>query len=65
MLVFGRVLPIEELVERIDAVSVADVRRLAGAIFTGTTPTMAAVGPVSSLIDHQSVVERLGAPAAA
>ncbi len=65
MLVFGRILPIEELVERIDAVSVNDVRRLADAIFTGTTPTMAAVGPVGSLIDHQSVVERLGAPAAA
>lgn len=65
MLVFGRILPIEELVERIDAVSVDDVRRLAGAIFTSTTPTMAAIGPVSSLIDHQSVVERLGAPAAA
>ena len=65
MLVFGRVLPIEELVDRINEVSVDDVRRLASAIFTGSTPTLAAVGPIASLIDHGRVMERLGAPAAA
>lgn len=65
ILVFDRLLPIEELVERIDAVTLADVHRLAGSIFTSSTPTLAAVGPVGTLIDHSSVVERLGAPAAA
>ncbi len=65
ILVFGRVIPIEELVEKINAVTVADVRRLAAAIFTETTPTLAAIGPVGKLIDHDRVVTRLGAPAAA
>ena len=65
ILVFGRVIPIEELVEKIDAVTVADVRRLGQSIFTGTTPTLAAIGPVGSLIEHDRVVTRLGAPAAA
>ena len=65
IMVFGRVLPIEELVERIDAVTVDVARRLADAIFTGSTPTLAAIGPVESLIDHDRIVARLGTPAAA
>ncbi len=65
MMIFGRLIPIEELVEKIDAVTVSDVRRLGQSIFTGTTPTLAAIGPVGSLIEHDRVVTRLGAPAAA
>jgi predicted Zn-dependent peptidase len=65
IIVFGRVIPIEELVQKIEAVTVDDVRRLAGAIFTETAPTVAAIGPVSSLIDYDRIAARLGAPAAA
>jgi predicted Zn-dependent peptidase len=65
MIVFGRVIPVDELVEKINTVTVADVRRLAEGIFTGTTPTLAAIGPVRALIEHDRVTTRLGAPAAA
>ena len=65
MILFGRVVPIDELVERIDGVGLESVRRLTVDIFTGTTPTLAAIGPIESLISHDRIVERLGAPAAA
>ena len=65
IMVFGRLVPIDELVEKIDAVIVDDAKSLAGSIFTETAPTVAAVGPVSTLIDYDRIVTRLGAPAAA
>ncbi len=65
LMVFGRVVPVEELVAKIDAVTVADARRLAGAMFTETAPTLAAIGPVGSLIEYDRVAARLGAPAPA
>jgi predicted Zn-dependent peptidase len=65
LIVFGRVVPVDELVAKIDAVAVTDVRRLAGAIFTETAPTLAAIGPVGSLIEYDRVAARLGAPAPA
>lgn len=65
MMVFGRIIPIEELEAKIDAVTVDELRRLAETIFTGSTPTVAAVGPVGALPAHHHIAERLGAPAAA
>lgn len=65
ILLFGRPLDIKELVEKVDAVNVEGVRRLAGAIFTGTLPTMASIGPVKRLIPHGDIVARLGSPVAA
>ncbi len=61
LLLFGRVIPVEELVAMIDAITVEKVRDLAGAIITGSTPTLAAVGPLDGLISHDKVAERFGA----
>ncbi len=65
LLVFGRTIDVAEMAQRVDAVSVEGVRRLAGQIFTGTIPTLAAIGPVDRLIRHDDLAARLGAPAAA
>lgn len=65
IMIYGRPIPPEEIVARVDAVSVDAVRRLAGVIFTGSAPTVAAIGPVAALIDHGAIATRLGAPAAA
>jgi len=59
ILLYGRPLTTEELSERIHAVTLADISRLAGEIVTRSTPTLAAVGPVETLISADEIAERL------
>jgi predicted Zn-dependent peptidase len=61
MQLYGRVIPIDELVAKIDAITVRAVRDLAGAIISGSAPTVAAVGPTKALIRADKLAERLGA----
>jgi predicted Zn-dependent peptidase len=61
LLLFGRPLTVEELVAKINAIGVADVRALAERIFTGAAPTLAVVGPTKGLMSRETVAERLGA----
>ena len=65
MLLFGRPIPVEEIVARIDDVSVTRVRDLAQRIFTGSPPTIAAIGPIDKLIRRDQIAGRLGSPIAA
>ena len=60
LLLFGRVLPTEELVERIESIGVNDIRDLATKTFTGSKPTLAAVGAINGMMDHAEVSQRLG-----
>ena len=39
---------------------VQDVRNLAGAIISGSRPSLAAVGPLDGLIDQDKLAERFG-----
>ena len=57
-LVFGRQIPVEELMERIDAVDVAAVRRVAGRIFTTANPAVAALGPIAGLASQGEIAAR-------
>jgi hypothetical protein len=52
MLLFGRPIPVDELVAKIEAISVDDMRDLAEDIFTGSAPTLAAVGALDGMMDH-------------
>ncbi|SHO60032.1 Predicted Zn-dependent peptidase [Pseudoxanthobacter soli DSM 19599] len=61
ILIHRRPLPVREIVAKIDAVDVRDLRRLAGEIFTGSAPTLSAIGPVEGLDPVEALVERLGA----
>lgn len=60
ILIHGRPLDLREITEKIDAVSVGQVRRLAEAIFTGSRPTLATIGPPDVRIDPDLVERRLG-----
>ena len=56
--IFGRVFAREEIVERIDALTVAQVRA-AGRKLLASAPTLAAVGPASKALTADRVAERL------
>ena len=60
MLLFGRVIPPEELVAKIDAITVDDLHDLADRIFRGGTPTLATIGPEHGKLDSRNIAERLG-----
>ena len=60
ILLFGRPIPNDELMERLDALSVERVRDLAGRIFHECTPTLTAVGPVGEMPRLKDVQEALG-----
>ena len=49
MLAFGRVIPVEEVTAKLDAVDAAAVRRFGETIMQTGTPTMAALGPIGKL----------------
>ncbi|MET3793099.1 M16 family metallopeptidase [Aquamicrobium terrae] len=58
LLLFGRPIPKEELMERLSALTVERLTDLSGRLFS-TKPTLAAVGPVGTLTSYESVVGSL------
>lgn len=58
--VFGRVVPVAETVAKIDAVTVDDIRRVAGRIFRGA-PTLAAMGPADKVPSLSQIAQSLAA----
>jgi predicted Zn-dependent peptidase len=61
VMAFGRVLSRAELVDRIDSLTLEDLRT-GGALLLATPPTLAAIGPVDRVPSVVSVAERVGAP---
>ncbi len=59
ILVHGRVLPPDEISSKIEAVTAADIRRVAHETFVGTTPTMTAIGPVDGIMTADELAGRL------
>ena len=57
--IFGRVIPLAEIVARIDAVDEAAVCRVAGRLLA-SRPTVASVGPVGGLEDYAALAARFG-----
>ncbi len=58
--VFGRIVPVAETVAKIEAVTLADVRRAAARIFRGR-PTLAAMGPAAHVPHLVDIADRLAA----
>ncbi len=56
--VYGRVIPTEEVVAKLDAVSIEQVAACARRLFSGV-PTIAVIGPLDHVEDHDKIVERL------
>ncbi|WP_321335598.1 pitrilysin family protein [Breoghania sp.] len=65
IMVYGHCLEPAQILERINAVSAEDVRRVAAQTFAGSLPTISAVGPISRLMDATSIAQRLGSAQAA
>lgn len=63
ILLFGRPIPNEELLLRLDNLTVGRLRDLAGRIFVESPPTVSAVGPVDSLMEIDDIRARLVAHA--
>lgn len=59
ILLFGRPIPNEELLLRLDNLTVSRLRDLAGRIFVESQPTVSAVGPVDNLMDMDDIRGRL------
>lgn len=57
-LVFGRQIPLAELIERIDAVDVAAVRRVAERIASAGNPAVVALGPIGGLASQAEIAAR-------
>jgi predicted Zn-dependent peptidase len=57
---FGRVIPTEEVLAKINAVTEADIRRMAARHFRAA-PTLATVGPSENVPGLEAIVERLAA----
>jgi predicted Zn-dependent peptidase len=60
MFALDRVLTIEEMVGRLDAVSARDVRNFGERIMRTGSPSMAALGPISRLESHDRFARRFG-----
>ncbi len=58
MLIYNRLIPVDEMVERIEKVSLQDVRRLAQKIF-GATPTYALLGAVDKHVEYDELQKLL------
>jgi predicted Zn-dependent peptidase len=58
LIAFGRVLTLDEITARIDALDVAQIRR-AGARVLQSPPTVAAIGPVAKVLTPDRVATRL------
>lgn len=59
ILVHGRVLTLEEVSDKIAAVTAADIRRVANETFLGSRPTLCGVGPVSALMSSDDIAAAL------
>ncbi|MCI1437575.1 MAG: insulinase family protein [Acetobacter indonesiensis] len=57
---FGRIIPVAETVAHVEAVTPADICRVASRIFT-QQPTLAALGPVSHVLPLNTIAEKLAA----
>lgn len=60
MFTFGHVLPVAELIAKLDAVDAAAVRNFASRVMETERPAMAAVGPVAKLESYDSFAQRFG-----
>ena len=58
MIIYGRVVPDAETIERIDSVTISDLSRLARRIFAGR-PTLASLGPVDRVAPYDDILKRL------
>ena len=57
-ILFGRVIPVDELLQLVEQVGADDLKALAGEIFTGEAVTLSAVGPLRRLETYGEIANR-------
>jgi len=60
-ILWGRTIPLEETVERINRIDANRVKEVAGQLFDTDRVSVAGIGPVKNMPDHDTVVSRLRA----
>lgn len=61
LLAYGRVLSVEELTTKLEAVDVAAVQRFGERMMNASKPTLAALGPIGKLESYDAFASRFGA----
>mgnify|MGYP002713099235 CR=1 FL=1 len=59
MMLYGRVIPVEEMLREVNAVQVEHVRALAQKLFSTAQPCIAAIGPLAGLESYDKIAQRL------
>lgn len=59
LLTYGRRIPRDEILARIDAVTLDDIRRVGARLFREPQPSVTALGPCGKLMDHDRLAHRL------
>ncbi len=57
-IVYGRVIPVEEKIEKINKITKADLNRVAHMILAGR-PTLSALGPITHVMSYEDIITRL------
>jgi predicted Zn-dependent peptidase len=58
---FGKLIPVAELTEKLDAIDAAAVRRFGDRLMMTENPAMAAIGPIAKFEDHARFAQRFNA----
>jgi predicted Zn-dependent peptidase len=64
IMLYGRPIPNEELMQRLNDITTDRLTDLAGRLFFDTTPTLSAIGPVDQLAPMDDILQALGRPRA-
>jgi predicted Zn-dependent peptidase len=59
MMLYGRPIPNEELMERLSGITIERLTDLAGRLFFDTTPTLSAIGPLEKLAPMNDILGAL------
>jgi predicted Zn-dependent peptidase len=63
IMLFGRPIPNEELMERLSKITIERLMDLAGRLFIDTVPTVAAIGPIAKLPSYDEICAQLSSTA--
>jgi predicted Zn-dependent peptidase len=59
MMLYGRPIPNEELMERLEGITIQRLTDLAGRLFFDTVPTISAIGPLEHLVPAGDIMRSL------
>src|ERR1700744_4473406 len=61
LFIYGKLIPVAELTEKLDAIDASAVRRFGDRLMATENPAMAAIGPIGKFEDHATFAGRFNA----